>query len=276
MTEILTPRAITPMRQSLETSCVPTSISMVFSGFGVDINEQTLIDNYFQTAKLPRGDSASGVTNGNTVRGTLRVIEAEGLKDRLQLDVFAPYLYEHTASSEQRYIVQVNPRSIKRYARQFKDDGDTRDFYETLADLAGKNEIGVYTANSRIMGIRGSDIFSRISEETRKGFYSELTDFIKKGHIIGPHGGMTAHMRALDGTRMEPVDYRPEEQGFVVMDTDGESYVVSLSNLVWVDSMGVRGDVFDYLFRVSPREKGLNSQSSGFRAYIQRFRALIP
>jgi len=277
MTEVLTPRAITPMTQSLEASCVPTAISMVFSGFGLNISEETLVDKYFQTARLPVGDLDAGVSNTDTVRGVLRAIEDEELRDSLQVDIFAPYLYEYTFSPEQRYIVEAKPTAIKKYARGFKDDSSTREFYETLEQLAKKNEIGVYTANSRLMGFsKRFDPFRRVPEESRRGFYDELTAFIKKGHIIGPHGGMTLHTWALDGTRMEPLDYRPEEEGFVVVDPRGKSYVVSLSSLVWVDSMEIRGDVFDYLFRVSPREKRSNPQSSSFRAYLQHFRDLIP
>lgn len=277
MAERLIPRAITPMKQSLEASCVPTSISMMFSGFGIDISEQTLIDRYFQTVKLPVGDRNSGVTNTNTVGRIVQIINDFGLRESLQLNVFVPDMYKYVNSPEKRYIVEATPRAIRKYGKIFKKGTEVKEFFETLEHLVKGDTIGVYTANARMMGIsRKFSVFSMVPEKIRREFYDELSDFIKKGHIIGPHGGMTMHTRALDGSRKERLAYQPDQEGYVIVDPRGESYAVSLHSLVYVDSMGVRGDTFDYLFRVSPRENELKPQTHGFRGFLQNLRDLIP
>lgn len=283
MVEKLTPRAITPMKQSLEAGCVPTSISMVFSGFGIEISEQTLVDRYFPTAGFPisawdpdKGVEV-GVSNTDTVKGIVQVINDLGLREQLQLDVFDSFLCEYTNSSEGRYLVRAEPHALRKFGREFKKGGGSWKFYETLEQLLKSGEIGVYTANSRMMKIPEKyDSFSRVPREAIRGFYSELSDFIRKGHIVGPHGGMTMHTRALDGSRTEKIPHRPDEESYVLVDPRGMSYAISLHSLVWIDSMGVRGDVFDYLFRVSPKEEGLTPQRYGFRRFIQNLRDLIP
>lgn len=275
MEEQLAPRAITLVTQSLESSCVPASVSMVFSGFGIDIDEQTLIGRYFPTAALPDYDRDRGVTNTNTVKGIVQIIEDLGLKDRLQVDVFVPDLYEYTRSPEERYIVKAKPRVLQQYGKNFEEGTEVRIFFETLADLLKANKIGIYTANARMLQIQENSL-SLIPQVILYGFYTELTYFISRGHIVGPHGGGTAHARALDGTRMEDLKYRPRRKGFVVLDPRGESYAIGTDSLVWVDSGGVRGDVFDYLFRVSPRENELEPQTYGFRRFLLNLRKLIP
>lgn len=75
---------------------------------------------------------------------------------------------------------------------------------------------------------------------------------------------------------MEKIPHRQDEEGYVVMDPRGYSYAISLRSLVMIDSLGVRGDVFDYLFRVSPRESELRPQTYGFRGFLQNLRDLIP
>lgn len=278
MSEKLTPRAITPMAQHLEAGCVPTAISMVFSGFGVNLSEQTLVDKYFQTVRLPATDRARGVSNRDTITGILKVIEDHGLKEILQLDVFDPHLYRYTSSPEDKFIVRANPKALRKYGEEFKKvSHDIREFYTTLEELLRNNEIGVYTANSRMLGIKNDfRSLSLMPDHIRRGFYTELSDFVGKGHIIGPHGGMTMHTRALDGSRMKKISWIPDEQSFVIVDPRGESYPTTISSLVWVDSSGVRGDVFDYLFRVSPKEESLNPQNYGFRRLLQNLRSLIP
>lgn len=276
-------RPITPMKQSTEASCVPTSISMVFSGFGIDISEQTLVDKYFPTvvglpisARDPDKGVEVGVSNEDTVKGIVQIIGDFGLRGQLQVDVFMPGLYEYTKSSEQKYIVQAEPRALREYRNRFKKGDRYWEFYETLEQLLESGEIGVYTPNSRMMKIPKFGSFSMVPREAVNGFYDELSDFIAKGHIVGPHSGMTLHTRALDGSRRERLTYRPGEEGYVVVDPRGESYAISLSSLVCVDSMGVRGDVFDYLFRVSPRENELKAQTYGFRRFLQNLRDLTP
>lgn len=279
--EKLTPRAITPMRQGLETSCVPTSISMVFSGFGVYISEQALVDRYFPNAGLPisawdpdKGVEV-GVTNTDTVKGLVQIIGDFGLRDQLQVDAFMPGLDEYTKSPEQKYIVRAEPRALRKYRSRFKKGDEYWEFYEALEQLLKSGEIGIYTANSRMMRIPKFGSQSLVPREAVNGFYDELSDFIAKGHIIGPHGGMTLHTRALDGSRMERIPHRQDEGGYVIMDPGGYSYATSLQSLVMVDSLGVRGDAFDYLFRVSPREE-LKPQNYGFRRFIQNLSDLIP
>lgn len=281
--ERLTPIAITPMKQILEVGCVPTAISMVFSGFGIEISERALVDKYFPTAGLPisawdpnKGIEV-GVTNTDTVKGVVQIIRDLDLRDQLQTDVFMPGLYEYTNSPEERYVVEAEPRALRKYRRIFEKGSEVRKFYETLERLMKDGEIGVYTANNRLMKFRkGFSSFPMVSEEASRGFYSELAEFVKKGHIVGPHGGMTMHTRALDGSRVVNIPWRPNEPGFLIVDPRGESYETSLHSLVWVDSMGVHGDVFDYLFRVSPKEEGLTPQKYGFRRFIQNLRDLIP
>lgn len=276
-------RPITPMKQSMEASCVPTSISMVFSGFGINISERTLVDKYFPTAGLPisawdldKGVEV-GVSNADTVKGIVQIIGDLGLRGQLQVDAFMPGLYEYTKSPEQKYIVQVEPRTLRKYRSRFKRGDGYWEFYETLEQLLKSGEIGVYTPNSRMMKMPKFGSFSMVPREAVNGFYDELSGFIAKGHIVGPHGGMTLHTRALDGSRRERLTYRPGEEGYVIVDPRGESYAISLSSLVWIDSMGVvRGDVFDYLFRISPRENELSAQTYGFRRFLQNLRHLIP
>lgn len=275
--ERLIPRAITPMKQSLEASCVPTAISMVFSGFGIDISEQTLVDRYFQTAKLPASDLNRGVSNTDTVKGIVQIIEDQDLKEKLQLDVFIPELYKYTRSHMERYIVEAEPKALRRYEKVFKKGSEIRNFFKTLEQLSREGEIGVYTANARMLQFPKRSNFSwMVPQASLRGFYDELSDFISKGHIVGSHGGMTMHTRALDGSRMEKLTYRPDEVGYVIVDPRGENYAVSLHSLVMVDSVGVRGDVFDYLFRVSSKAEGLNPQNYGFRGFLQNLRNLIP
>lgn len=279
MTERLALRAITPITQSLEASCVATSISMVFSGFGVDISEQVLVDRYFQTAKLPKTDPALGVSNTNTIKGLVQIIKDLDLRGQLQIDVFAPRLYEYTRSPEDRYIVEAQPQALRRYGKVFEKGSEERSFVETLEQSLREGEIGIYTANVRMLQFPkryNYNSFWMVPEASLKGFYDELSDFIRKGHIVGPHGGMTRHVRALDGSRIEKIPWRPNEVGFAILDPGGESYAVTLDSLVRVDDMGVHGDVFDYLFRISPRREDLEPQNYGFRRLIQNLRGLIP
>lgn len=170
---------------------------------------------------------------------------------------------------------------MRKYGRQFEKGDEWREFHETLEQLLKSGEIGVYTANARMLGLKKeADISSFIPPDTIRGFYGELIDFVKKGHIVGPHGGMTMHTRALDGSRMEKLEYHPYEvrdaEGFRIVDPRGDSYTVSPSSLVWLDSWGVRGDTFDYLFRIAPRENELKPQTYGFRRFLQNLRNLIP
>lgn len=275
--ERLSPRPIIPIKQNFEASCVVASISMVLSGFGIDVSEQTLVDRYFPTAKLPVTDPNAGVTNTNTVKGMVKILHDENLSNALQIDAFIPSLYEYTRSPEDRYIVKVQTRALNREGRIFKKDSELRKFYNTLRQLVGENEIGVYTANARMLKLNKTvSGLHDIPEEARRGFYAELTDFVRRGHIVGPHGGMTMHTRALDGISMVEIPLQPNKEGFRIIDPRGESYPASVDHLVWVDSLGVSGDVFDYFFRLSPKEEVLNPQQYGFLGLIHRLRRLIP
>lgn len=269
--ERLVHQSITPMIQSSETSCIPTSISMVFSGFGVDISEQTLVDTYFQTAKLQPADTKAGVNKSDTVKGVLQVIEDHGLRDQLQIDVFAPVLQEYTKSPEKRYLVRAGTRPLRKYGKELEQEGisEEAEFFYTLAELSNNNDIGVYTANARMLLKPAKGDFSTPPHlEAIRGFYSELKDFIKKGHIVGLHGGMTMHAYALDGSR---------EEGFTIIDPNGgRSYPTYVDSLIRIHSWGISGDTFDYLFRVSPREEVINPQTYGFRKFLHHLRNSIP
>lgn len=171
-------------------------------------------------------------------------------------------MYIDTKSSEDKYIIKARPEEIRKYGNRFPTRIDARDFFKSLERMVKENEIGVYTANARKMQIPNKPNYqSRAPENADRGFYSELEGFINKGHIVGPHGGMTMHMRALDGSRIERFSYGSHDEyvqeGFVIVDPKGESYPVSLNSLVMINSSGIRGDVFDYLFRVSPKEVDL-------------------
>lgn len=185
--ERLTPIAITPMKQGLEAGCVPTAISMVFSGFGIEISERTLVDKYFPTAGLPisawdpNNGVEVGVTNTDTVKGIVQIINDLGLREQLQIDVFEPGLHSFTNSPEEKYIVMTGPRALRKYGSRFKKGDGYWEFYETLEQLLKSGEIGVYTANSRMMKIPKFDSFSMVPREAVNGFYGELADFISKG-----------------------------------------------------------------------------------------------
>lgn len=287
MSERLIPGAITPMTQSSETGCVPTAISMVLSGFGTDVSEQILVERYFPTAKLPRIDRDSGSINWDSgvadhdiVRGMVRILTDMDLRNRLQIDVFFPHLWRYTSSPENLYIVKVAPKALREYGNRFDEDTKVRELCRTLEELVRKNEICVYSANARTMGLSlDYGLTMRMDNKVRAGFYTELVNFVSKGHIVGPHGGGTAHVRALDGSRIEKMPWSPNssnEAGFLVVDPAGTSYNFPIHGLIWVDSGGVRGDLFDYLFRVSPRDDVLDPQQYGFRRFIQNLRHLIP
>lgn len=268
MAERLTPREITSLKQSLETSCVPASIAMVFSGFGIDISEQSLVERYFQTARQ------TGVSNPDMVRGIVQIIEDMGLEEALQFDVFIPDLWQCVGSTENKCIVIAQPRAITKYARMCKKGSNLREFAEALEQLAKAGKINVYTPNGRVMQFSKNyhHWYRYLPKEAYEQFYAELSDFISKGHIVGPHGGLTMHMRALDGSRMERISPRYDDMGYVIVDPRGESYAVSLQSLVIVDSFGARGDIFDYLFRVSPRESVVQIPKYGFRKLINKLR----
>lgn len=281
--ERLKPCPITPMQQSLEMGCGPTSVAMVLSGFGVQTTEQILAERCFPTALLPLIDPnsgeinyRSGTSNRQLVEGMVQALEGLGLQDQLRVDVFDSWLCEYTTSPQERYIVKAMPDAMKKYRKKFKGDTpsskDVRDFYQTLEALVKAKKIGVYTANARMLQTDKMRNMFVLPEDIRSGFFGELTDFVRKGHIVGPHGGMTAHIRALDGSRTEKITWSANEKGFVMLDPMGESYVIGLSSLIWLDTRGVRGDTFDYLFRVSPREGILNPQQYGIRRLLQNLR----
>lgn len=277
--EKLTPRPITPIKQSLEASCVVASITMCLQGFGVDVTEQGLIEKYFPTAKLPAGDLNAGVTNTNTVKGIVQILKDLGLDNSLQVDVFEPYLYQYTTnSSEKSYIVKVDPRVLRKYGNQFKKGDGVKEFLEAMEELTKKDEIGVYTANARMLGLDKKDKFgfsSRIPDHTRREFYAELTRFARKGHIVGPHGGMTLHTRALDGISKPTVSWRPDEEGFWIVDPHGEKYEYIIESLIMVDAYGVGGSTFDHLLRLSPKEEILDSEQYGFAKLLHKIRRLF-
>lgn len=278
MPEKLNPIPITPVKQTYEASCGPASISMVLSGFGIDMSEQTLVENYFPNASIPVSawDPNKGVIPGafdvDIVIGLVKVIKDLGLVDNLQIDVFAPPLYQYTYSNENRYIVKASHGAARKHGKLFKDATELRDFYDTLEQFSRRGDIGVYTANSRMMRF-SRNYTSTLPDEVRKGFNTELFDFIRQGHIFGPHGGMTAHVRTIDGTRLERLNYEPYEEGFIMIDpADLRTYVMTPHSLVWVDSAGVRGDTFDHIFRVSPRTQELRPPLRSFLRFLQNLR----
>lgn len=278
--------AITPMKQSLEMGCGPTSVAMVLSGFGINTTEQILAERYFPTALLPSIDpgsgklnSYSGVNNQQLVDGMVLTSEGLLLQNQLRVDVFIPWLWEHTTSSQDRYIVEATPKVIREYGERFKEDNlgsrRVRAFHQSLEKLVKSRKIGVYTANARLMQPDQMQYMFRLTDDVERGFYSELADFVRKGHIVGPHGGGTGHIRVLDGSRTEKNTREADKEGFVMLDPEGESYVIRLGNLVMIDTFGVRGDIFDCLFRVSPQEGVLNPQQYGIRSFLHNLRRLL-
>lgn len=279
--EKLIPRPITPIKQSYEASCVVASITMVLNGFGLDIAEQMLVDKYFPSAKLPAGDLSAGVTNTNAIKGMVQILKDLGLKHSLQIDVFDPHLYAYTRSPKDRYIVRAQPQALNKYGKNFEKDSDLRGFYDTLGRLLKTGELGVYTANNRLLEVDVKHPMYRYDicapeGITRRAFYAELEEFIRKGHIVGPHGGMTCHARVLDGTsRIEiPWRHKKKEVGFWMVDPRGEIYEAAIDNLIWLNSHRVSGDTFDYLFRISPKEEVLNPRQHGFLGFIRKLRNL--
>lgn len=241
---------------------------MVFSGFGIYITEEALVENYFQTAKNSF-DDRGGVTNTDTIRGILQIIKDLHLEARLQIDVFVPLLYQYTSSPEPKYIVKAEPKASMEFAKRFEKGSEIRKFYETSGILAKEGVIGLYTANNRMMQLsRKSNMFQMLPDEVTTGFYKELKDFISKGHVLGPHEGLAGHMRALDGSRMEEVSWGPHQEGFVIVDPNGKSYVEPVESLFWIDERGVRGSFFDHLFRLSPREESINPTKRGLHRFI--------
>lgn len=265
-------QAITPMKQSYQMGCGPTAISMVLSGFGVDISEQILIDRYFPTAALPMEEEGAGVDDKSGVLGILQVLEDEHMQESLQMDFFSPTLCRYTSSLENRYIVPAKPDAAKSYAGIFKENGMTKDLYETLALLAKKGQIGLYTPNGRLIkhDTKGGNIPLAETAEAQRGLNQELVEFVKKGHLIGEHKGAFPHFWAVDGTKTT-------EEGYWLVDpADGESSLAG-HYLVMIDSyFGVEGDKFSYMVRVSPREKPLNPQQHGFLGFLQNAGHLIP
>lgn len=274
MAEKLAIVGITPMEQTFKAGCVPTSISMVFSGFGIDISEQTLIDTYFPGGKLPLDDPKRGVSNTDTLLGMVQIVNDLGLRDSLQVDAFFPGLHRFTSFPEDKYIVAARPQDVRKYGHLYKDD-DMRNFFLTTERLLTEGKIGVFTANDRMLKQIKANSYWTERNMAYQRFYGELDDFISKGHIVGPHGGMTLHTRVLDGSRKEKLTWKDEE-GYIVVDPNGTSYQVSLESLIRVDDWGVRGDVFDYLFRLSPREEVLNPKPQGKLLFLQNLRSLLP
>lgn len=284
--ERLKPVAITPMKQSFEMGCGPTSVAMVLSGFGIKSTEQVLAEGYFPNTLLPFIDPTSGkinhhsgLDNQHLVEGMVRILEDLGLQNQLRVDVFDSWLWKYTTSKQERYIVEATPEAIRKNGDRFKEDDSNskmiRGFYQTLEALVKNRRIGVYTANARTMQLDQMSHMFRLSNDNENGFYNELADWVRKGHIVGPHGGMTAHIRALDGSRTERIPWTTDEEGFVMFDPRGESYVIRLSSLVIVDTLGVRGDVFDYLFRISPQEAVLNPYGYDIRSFLHSLRQLL-
>lgn len=273
--EQLKPQPIIHLKQNFAASCVPTSISMIFSGFGIDISEQTLVDKYFLTAKLSPGERDAGVTSENIAKGMVAIIENMNLQDQLQIDVFEPGLWRYTKVKGNRYIVEAPPSALRKREAEFKDDKSLRGYYKSLDQLVRARKIKVYTANAKTMGLETNykirDLFTMIPEQITRGFYTELEEFIEKGHIVGPHGGLTLHARVLDGTRIND-----ERWKYRLLDPAGGIYPCSAQNLVWVDSFGVRGDTFDCLFRVSPKEEELlNPQQYDLRSFLNNIKSIL-
>lgn len=280
---------ITPMQQSFEMGCVPTSVAMVLSGFGITASEQDLAEKYFPSAKLPLKDPgsgeinySSGVDNSQIINGMVQILESMGLQNQLRIDVFDPWLWDYAFSSQKRYIVKTTQETIRKYGERFKgEDPDSkrvRDFYQTMEALVTSKKICVYTANTRMIRADKMRYTHMLPDNIKAGFYSELADFVRKGHIVGPHRGMTAHTRALDGNRREKIPWAPDEEGYVVLDPSDKSHVIRLENLVWVDTRGVSGDIFDYLIRVSPKETidVVDPQQYGIGNFLHNFRRLLP
>lgn len=251
--EKLVTRAVTPMEQHFYGGCFPTSVSMVLSGFGINVSEEILVNRYF-----PQIITHSGVMMQDTVVSMVTILKDMDLQSSLQLDVFVPYLWRHTNSLKKRYIIKSTPEAIRKYGKM--GVGIETEFDRNLRELLEENEIGVYTANAAMM-----------KYPIERGFYEELAYFVRKGHIIGPKTGKVDHVRVLDGTKTT-------EKVFWVIDPipNVGSYPILHDSLLYIETIERRGDTFDYLFRVSPKEGMLNVQLYGIRSFLQNLRKLMP
>lgn len=257
-----------PMKQGYEGGCVPTAISMVLSGFGANTNEEALVDRYFPTARLPREDPNCGVSMASNLRGIIKILKDMGLQDRLQVDTFEPDLSLYTRLLEERYIVKSPPEALREHGEEkFYRSINETNFYKTLRELADNKKVGVYAANARMMGLEKWGLHRDFSDQIERGFYTELADFARRGHIVITYGLGTAHAVAVDGTRTT-------EEGFWIVDPDGTSYAISRHEIVSLDAGEVKG-LETHFFRISPWEV-LNPQLYGFRTFVQRLRNLIP
>lgn len=249
--ERVTYQAIVPMKQGFDSGCVPTSIAMVLSGFGIITSEGELVERYFPQINPSLPSERFGISMAGVATGVLQILDDLGLQDDLQLDVINPYLAEFTNSPEEQWFVRCNPLKVQRSASQFHDI--TAKELLVLAELAQRQEIGLYSVNNRMMQryrTRGEYDVSNIT----RYLFPELDGFIRRGHVIGCCGGMMAHACAIDGIKIG-------EEGFLILDPDtttsGFSYdgVFEASALFEIhDRRGVTQGGFDYLYRISQKE----------------------
>lgn len=98
-----------------------------------------------------RCNQSAGVSNTDAVTGMVQILKDLGLENRLRVDIFDPFLYRYTRSTEDRYIVKVQPQTLSKAGKEFakyKEWKVLRNFYDTLGQLVRAGEIGVYTANA--------------------------------------------------------------------------------------------------------------------------------
>lgn len=270
MVESLTPRAITPKKQSYPSSCVPTAVSMILSGFGIVISEQDLIDQYYPTAiRSSARESRTGVSPAEGVRTIVQILKDKKLAELLRVDVFTPWVWRYTLSNQPNWIIPVTHTNLEHYVKREGKSNDGIDFYTTLAQLVKSKQIGVQTINGlRVKSKKkyGYGTITPIVEELRE----ELIDYVKKGHIIGSTTGIAhGHVIAMDGIKTTDKDY-------YLLDPKGRRYRSDADLMNIRDGM-ITGGQFDYMTRISPRTREeLNPQHFGFSSVIQTFRSLIP
>lgn len=234
-----------PLLQSHEASCVPTSISMVLSGFGIKKSENDLIEGYFPTATLKTGNVDAGVTRAAILRGLDKIISDLSVPHLLQIDVFLPNYWTSTSSSQNKFMVRSDPSAAVRYIRGYRYETEIIAFHSTVEELAKSGVIGIYSVNKRLVT---SQILGSHLKEAPERFYKELAGWIQEGHSIGGHGGMTNHARAIDGFQSTPDSVQ-------IHDPAERSYQLTPHTIVSADPMlGIKADAFDFIIRLSERK----------------------
>lgn len=279
-------QAITPMTQSMEASCVPTAISMVFSGFGMDIGEDTLIEKYFPSARLPAFQKEAGVNMTTVVIEIAHILRDANLERVLQPGVFLPFIWQHVAPTGENWIVRARAEDVRRAAKKIKHPSLSEDIH-ALARSLQRGEIEVYSVNRKLMrqnGTEGTPYYigwrkvrtCYYNENTiNKSLGRELVDFVRRGHAIGAKESISSHVRVIDGVNTS-------FDGFWIVDpgrAGDENYhngQLNITSLIRTMDEEFATGMFDYLITLFDREQTMIPQPRGARRFFQAIRGLIP